>query len=189
MKKALLIIDIQKDYFPGGKMELEEPVKAAENAASLLHAFRQSKETVIHVQHTSYHEGATFFLPNTEGIEIHPLLTPIADEVVIPKNYPNSFKETKLEAYLRTNNITELVICGMMTHICIDTTVRRGSDLYLKMTLAGDACATRKLEYDGEIIPAKIVQATYLASLQRFATVKKTEEILNNLGVFQTSKN
>lgn len=89
---ALLLVDIQNDYFPGGAMELVGPVEAAENARRLLDAFRQQKRRVIHIQHIATRPNATFFLPGTPGAEIHPLVAPLQDEVVLQKHYPNSFR-------------------------------------------------------------------------------------------------
>lgn len=76
MKTALVLIDIQKDYFPGGKRELFMPDAAAEHAEMLLEYFRQNDMDVFHIQHISKKQNAEFFRPDTEGIEIHPLFFP-----------------------------------------------------------------------------------------------------------------
>ena len=99
-ESALLIIDIQNDYFPGGTMTLEGADAAGEKAATLLAAFRARKLPVFHMQHLSVRPGATFFVPGTAGVEIHPCVAPAANEKVIEKNYPNSFRETALETRL-----------------------------------------------------------------------------------------
>jgi nicotinamidase-related amidase len=78
MSTALLIIDIQKDYFPGERMEL-----AGNKAGQALNAFRERSLPVVHIQHVAVHPGATFFLPNTAGAEIHACVAPKAGEVVI----------------------------------------------------------------------------------------------------------
>jgi nicotinamidase-related amidase len=77
MTAALLIIDIQNDYFPGGAMALHEPEAAAANAARLIAAFRQRGRPVVHMQHVSTRPGATFFLSNTPGVEIHAAVRPL----------------------------------------------------------------------------------------------------------------
>jgi nicotinamidase-related amidase len=178
MTKALVIIDIQNDYFRGGKMELVGSEEAAKNASLILEDFRAKNLPVIHVRQESLRPIATFFLPGTEGAEIHQAVKPENDETVIVKNHPNSFKNTELQKLLDSKSITELTLVGMMTHMCIDTTVRAASDLDYQVTLVGDACATRDLEFDGKIVPAAQVQAAYLAAIDgSFATVVATDSI------------
>lgn len=177
MKQALLIIDVQNDYFEGGRMALHQPQKALSNIEKVLAAFRERGLPVIHVQHISSHNG-TFFLPDTEGARIHKNLTPLEDEVLIVKHDPNSFLRTNLADILRENEITGVVICGMMSHMCIDTTVRACYDYGLDVILLDDACATLDLTWNGKTIPAETVHNTFMASLDGvFARVIKTGEL------------
>ncbi len=178
MPQALLLIDIQNDYFPGGAMELVGSELAGERAGKLLAAFRKNSRPVIHVQHISTRAGATFFLPNTFGAEIHRSVAPLAHELVVQKNFPNSFRETQLLEHLRTAKISELVIAGMMTHMCIDTTTRAAADLGFQCVLAHDACATKDLSFNGNTISADHVQTAFLAALNGlFAKVQAVAEI------------
>src|SRR5919109_5148029 len=124
---ALLVIDIQNDYFPGGKMELEGADAAAAHASSIVNRFRRDKLPVIHVRHLSTRPGATFFIPGTEGAEIHAKVKPLAGETVIEKNFPNSFRGTALEKQLRDSGVKNLVVAGMMTHMCVDASVRQAA--------------------------------------------------------------
>lgn len=181
-KTALIIIDIQNDYFPGGTMELVEPEKAALKVKEVLSYFRENKMPVIHVQHIALQEGATFFLPNTKGAEINSIVAPLANEKVITKNYPNSFRDTKLLEYLHENNITNLVFAGMMTDVCIDATVRASMDNGFTNTLITDAVATRDRELNGKVVPASQVNTAFLAGLNAlgglYATVLSSDEFL-----------
>lgn len=178
MKRALLIIDVQNDYFPGGKSELHNPLKALGNIQKVLETFREKKLPVIHVQHINIREGATFFLPNTEGVQIHSKLTPIESEHIIIKHAPNSFLRTNLADIIKSNDITDLVICGMMSHMCIDTTTRACMDYGITVTLLADACATKDLVFNRKAIPAEIVHETFMASLNgMFANVIQTSEL------------
>jgi len=182
MHQALLLIDIQNDYFPGGAMELVRSSEAGMQAGKLLHAFRQKSRPVIHIQHISTRQGATFFLPNTKGADFHESVTPINDETVFQKNYPNSFRETPLLEHLRRQQITQLVIAGMMTQMCIDTTVRAAADLGFQCLLAHDACATKSLSFGGATVPAEHVQTSFLAALNGlFAKVLSVEELCATL--------
>src|ERR1035437_247176 len=117
MNKALIIVDIQNDYFDKGTMTLVGSEQASENARLILDRFRAEGLPVIHIQHIAKSPAATFFLPNTVGAEIHKNVKPLLQEKVIVKHYPNSFRETELLDYLKSNNIRNLVICGMMTHM------------------------------------------------------------------------
>ena len=180
MKKALIIIDIQNDYFKGGANPLIGSIEASINAKSLLKDFREKSLSVIHIQHFSTRTGSTFFIPNTKGVEIHENVMPISGEKVIAKNYPNSFCETDLLDYLKSNNITDLVICGMMTHMCVDATTRAAKEFGFSCVVIGDACATRNLEIQGKNVLASEVQKSFLAALNYFySTVKNTQEYLN----------
>jgi nicotinamidase-related amidase len=182
MKTALLLIDIQNDYFPGGKMELDGPQQAGENAAALLAAFRRLDMPVIHIQHLSQQPGATFFLPGTGGANIHALVAPLANETVIQKNYPSSFRGTALLDHLKEHQIGKLVIAGMMTHMCVDTTTRAAFDLGFAVQLAHDACATRALSFGGVEVAAGDVQIAYMAALDGvFAKVAGTQDIIAGL--------
>ena len=178
MNQALLLIDIQNDYFPGGAMELAGSSEAGAQAGKLLQFFRQKSRPVIHIQHISTRSGATFFLPNTQGVQIHESVTPIENEPVFHKSYPNSFRETPLLEHLRHQKITQLVIAGMMTHMCIDTTVRCAADLGFHCLLAHNACATKDLSFSGVTVPAEHVQTAFLAALNGlFAKVLSVEEV------------
>jgi nicotinamidase-related amidase len=168
MNIALLLIDIQNDYFPGGAMELAGSVEAGQRAAMLLAAFRRTGRPVIHVQHISTRPGATFFLPDTQGAEIHPCVAPQEGETIVRKHFPNSFRETPLLEHLRESKITSLVIAGMMTHMCVDTTTRAAADLGFSCQLAHDACATRALSFGGSTVAAADVQTAFVASLNGF---------------------
>jgi nicotinamidase-related amidase len=178
MPTALLLIDIQNDYFPGGAMELEASREAGERAATLLAAFRGKGLPVIHVQHVSTRPGATFFLPDTAGVQIHDCVAPLAGETVVRKHFPNSFRDTALLDELRSRGITRLVIAGMMTHMCVDTTVRAAFDLGFECRLAHDACATRALSFAGSTVAAADVQKAFIASLNGlFARVQSAAEL------------
>jgi nicotinamidase-related amidase len=178
MTSALLIIDIQNDYFPGGAMALADPDAAAANAAKLLAAYRKKGLPVIHMQHLSVRPGATFFIPGTPGAEIHASVKPLPGETVFQKNFPNCFRETGLLEHLRGAGISNLVIAGMMTHMCVDTTTRAAADLGFACSLAHDACATKALAFNGVEVAAGNVQASYMAGLNGlFAKVLPSAEL------------
>lgn len=182
MTTALLLIDIQNDYFAGGAMALEGMDAAAANASKLLDAFRRRSAPVVHVRHLSVRPGATFFLPGTPGAEIHAAVSPRPGEPVVQKNFPNAFRATPLADVLREAGADTVVIAGAMSHMCIDATTRAAFDLEFRCTVAADACATRALEFEGRRIPAADVHAAFMAALAvPYARVAKTETILGEM--------
>jgi nicotinamidase-related amidase len=162
---ALILVDIQNDYFPGGRNPVVGAEAAARVAKQVLNKAREKREPIIHIQHISLRPNATFFLPDTPGIEIYPLLAPLPDEIVVQKHHPNAFRETRLLDELRSRQISRLFFCGMMTHMCIDTTVRAASDLGFQCVVVGEATATRDLTHGNITVPAAHVQAAFLAGL------------------------
>ena len=177
--QALILVDIQNDYFPGGRLPLVGSEAAALKASKLLNHFRAQKKPVIHIQHIATRPDATFFLPATPGAEIHESVRPQSGELVLQKNYPNSFRDTLLQKELDRLAVKEVLIVGMMTHMCIDSTVRAAFDLGYACTVAHDACATRDLAFNGQEIPAAQVHRCFLAALHGlFAQVKAADDLL-----------
>ncbi len=179
MKECLLLVDLQNDYFPGGRMELVGIDAAAKNAARLLDEFRAAELPVVHVQHVATRPGATFFLPDTDGAQIHARVAPRPGEIVVVKHFPNSFRETELLKTLNASQLDTLVICGAMSHMCIDATTRAAADLGFTCTVAADACAARDLTFGDRVVKAADVHAAFMAALSAaYATVAATEEII-----------
>jgi nicotinamidase-related amidase len=178
MKTALLLIDIQNDYFPGGRMELDGSPEASLRAKELLTLFRDRNLPIFHIQHISKGKGASFFLPDTTGVEIHSNVSPFPGETIIQKNFPNSFRNTNLLAHLKDAEVDQLVICGMMTHMCVDATVRAAFDYGFDCVAIRDACATKGLTFNGDEIPSGKVHGAFLAALgEVYARVCSSGEI------------
>ncbi len=179
MKPALLLIDLQNDYFPGGRLELVGIEPAASRVQTVLLAFRKSGLPIFHVQHVALGQDATFFLPDTTGVEIHTTLQPLPKEPVVKKHFPNSFRKTALLEVLCRAGIEDLVICGAMSHMCIDATTRAAFDYGLRCQVIHDACATRNLTFEGLEVPAAQVHGAFMAALRaRYAQVLSLEEFL-----------
>lgn len=180
MEQALIIIDVQQEYFPGGKLELFEPEKALGQIQKVLRLFRMMEWPVFFIRHVSTQENASIFLPGTAGVELHPELTPPHEgETVLDKHLPNSFLGTGLREYLIAQNVQRLVVCGMMTHMCIDTTVRAAQNDDFRVTLLEDACAGTPLKWGNTLVPYPLVNAVMMASINgTFAAVEKTDLFL-----------
>lgn len=179
MTTGLVLIDIQNDYFKGGGLTLVGIEEAAHNCRRLLEHFRKLNLPIFHVQQLSLQAGAPLFVPYTKGCEIHDLVKPQANETLVIKHYPNSFRETILQNALQKAHVTHLVVCGAMSHMCVDTTVRAAFDLGYVCTLISDACATRDLEFAGKKIAAADVHASFMSALSYpFATTLTTQQFL-----------
>jgi nicotinamidase-related amidase len=177
MSRALVVVDIQRDYFPGGRMPLHEPEAAAAKAGQVLDAFRAAGDLVVHVQHQSP-EGAPFLEAGTPGAEIMAPVEPAGDEPVVRKTEPNAFLGTNLEQRLRDADADEVVVVGMMTSMCVDATTRAGADLGFAMTVVADACAAPGLSHGGRDVAAEDVHAAFIAALgQGYATVADAEDL------------
>lgn len=167
-KEALLLIDIQNIYFTPGPLLLHKPRETAKNARVILKKFRSEGKTVIHVKHN-------FKMFS----DINKLVYPIDGEKIIYKEYPSSFLGTDLKEYLDEQKIEKIVVVGMMSHMCVDTTIRACQDYGYEVLVIADACTTKSLKYGNEVVPAKLVQAAYMASLDgMFAKVVNMKEYL-----------
>lgn len=179
---ALLIIDMQNDYFDGGKNPLVGSFKAVGKAKEILSLFRMNDLKIIHIRHITKRLNVDFFMPDTKGSEIHDAVKPHNNEKVIIKHSPNSFIDTELQDYLNDNEIGELVVCGMMTHICVDSTVRAAKDFGFNTTVISDACATKKLIFNEIQLDANVVNNVFLSAFKGYyAHVVNAQEYISGL--------
>ena len=182
MKTGLILVDIQNDYFAGGRMELVGMDAASTTAKELLTFFREHQWPTFHIQHVAIRQGATFFLPDTKGVEIHESVKPHPEDPVIQKHYPNSFRETPLLNKLKDTGVESVVICGAMSHMCIDATTRAAADFGFNCTVIHDGCATRNLDFGEKKVLADDVHASFMAALSAaYAKVMSCKEFLSRI--------
>ena len=172
-KHAIIVVDLQNEYLPSGKLPLAGIDSALANAARVIADARSSGNTVIHIRHESTDVDAPFFAPGSNAVQIHPTVAPMDGEPVVVKNYPNSFLKTELKQILDAQGTEEVTIVGAMSHMCIDATTRAASDFGYKATVVHDACATRDLEFGGQVVPAAQVHSAMMSALA-FAYAKVT---------------
>jgi nicotinamidase-related amidase len=179
-KQALIVVDIQNDYFPGGKWILEGADAAADNAARIIEAARHNGDLVIHIRHETPAKDAPFFVPGTTGAELHVKTMNRADETVLVKHFMNPYRETPLKTILDSHGIENVTVVGNMSHMCIDAVTRASDDFGFKVTVIHDACATHELEFNGKKVPASHVHAAFMAALQfGYAKVVSTQAFLS----------
>lgn len=162
---ALLVIDVQNFYFPGGRSELVEPEKAAEKAAVAISEARETGNPVIFIQHKS-----------AAGMEINKTVEPLSGEKIFVKEEVNSFLGTGLKDHIDGLSIDTLVICGMQTQMCVEAAVRAAHDFGYTVILLHDACATRNLKFGDREVSAADVHASTLATLKSYSAVLSVAE-------------
>ncbi|MFZ6046967.1 cysteine hydrolase family protein [Pseudomonas sp. CR3202] len=182
-KQAVIVVDIQNDYFPGGLWTLNGVQGAADNAARVIEGARKAGDLVVHIRHEFTSQEAPFFRPGSEGAQIHPKVQNNPDEHVVLKNFVNAFRETELKAVLDRNGVEKVTIVGNMSHMCVDGITRAAADYGYQATVIHDACATRDLEFNGRVVPADQVHAAFMAALAfAYAKVVSTDEYLAQQG-------
>lgn len=180
MKQAFIVIDVQNDYFPNGKYSLTNTDVALQNTLKLQQYCRVKRLPIYYIQHIKSDPNANFFVKGSHGAKIHRSLLPIyPHEYIIPKIFPNSFYQTDLQQKLKQENIEQLVICGMMSHMCVDSTTRMACELDYQPILIHDACTTRDLEFNGKIISAQTVHNSFMSALKNFANVISYNEFID----------
>lgn len=161
-------------------MELVGMTEASLKAKDLLSHIRERGLPTFHMQHISAGPKASFFIPRTDGVEIHDNVKPLPEEGVIQKHYPNSFRETGLLDELQKSGVEEVVICGAMSHMCIDATTRAAADYGFKCVVVHDSCAAMDLQFQGHTIPANQVHGSFMAALGfAYASVVGLKEFLS----------
>jgi nicotinamidase-related amidase len=176
--RAVLVIDLQNEYFPSGKLPLVGIEAATANAARVIADARAKGVPGIHVRHEAARPDAPVFTPGTPNVQIHASVAPVEGEALIVKHFPNSFRETPLQALLEEGGVRELTIVGAMSHMCIDAGTRAAADLGYAVTVVHDACATRDLVFGEQTVPAAQVHAAFMSALGSYATLSTTEALL-----------
>ncbi|HBD95816.1 MAG: hypothetical protein A2015_01840 [Spirochaetes bacterium GWF1_31_7] len=142
-KSALLVIDIQNDYFNGGKYALANSEEASVKAQELLQFYREKGHTIVHIKHINKGLVVPFFAENSDGAKIHKNVTPLDDEKVITKYVVDSFSDTDLDDFLKSKKITDMVVCGMQTNVCVQTASLTGQKKGYNLSVVHDAVAAR----------------------------------------------
>lgn len=178
-KRGLIVVDLQNEYLPTGKLPLSGIEAAAANAARVIADARNKRMPVFHIRHEFANGEAPAFVPGTVGVEIQPAVAPVGDEPVIVKNHINAFRQTDLKQQLDARGVEEVVVVGAMSHMCVDAVVRAAADMGYPVTVLHDACATLDLAFGEVTVPASQVHAAMMAAFAfGYGTVKSADEYL-----------
>lgn len=166
MKSALLVIDVQNDMFTMDN-ELYRPDDLLNVIRNLISKARKAGSPVIYVQHNS--DRGERFRNGTEGWKVHSKIAPMDGDHIIQKKTPDSFYMTNLKDVLETEHVEKLVICGIQSELCVDTTTRAANSLDFDVTLVRDGHSTfdrntqgsaKIVEYENEVLNGWFAQVT-----------------------------
>jgi nicotinamidase-related amidase len=177
MKKseALIVIDVQNGMFS----DPDNPVFRGDHLISvikrLIRYFRNQKIPIIYIQHNG--ASGSPLEKSSDGWKIRQEIKPKNSDIVIQKNTPNSFLDTDLKSILNELKAQDLIICGLQSELCIDTTCRQAKAFGYNVTLVKDAHST----FNTELLPAEKIWAHHNSVLgDWFVTVKESSEIIPN---------
>ena len=177
---GLIVVDLQNEYLPTGKLPLTGIEAAAANAARVIAYARQQGMPVFHIRHEFANNEAPVFVPGTDGVNIQASVAPASGEPVIVKNHINAFRETDLKQQLDARGVEEVIVVGAMSHMCIDAVVRAAADMGYAVTVLHDACATLDLEFNGVTVPAAQAHAAAMAAFAfAYGSVISTDKYLS----------
>lgn len=177
--RAIIVVDLQNEYLPSGKLPLVGIEGAVSNAARIIDAARSGNDILIHVRHESPTADAPVFAMGSDNVKTIAAVAAWDGETVIVKQYPNAFRETALKAMLDEKAVDEVVVIGAMSHMCIDATSRAAADFGYSVTVVHDACATRDVEFGDRIVQAADVHAAYMSALRwAYGKVVSSDEFL-----------
>lgn len=180
-KRALIVIDVQNEYFTG-LLPVSYPPNTLPNVLMAIAKAQQSNIPVVIVQHTLTTPDAKAFVRNSGGWELLDEIKNISFDHYIEKNFPSSFVGTDLEAWLRANGIDTVVISGYMTQFCCDTTARYAYHLGFNVEFLSDATATLAFENNaGKVTAQELHRAILVVQASRFSNVMGTDEWIDTL--------
>lgn len=176
MKRALLVIDVQNEYFTG-KLPISYPQNSLERITRVMDAAEQAKIPIVMVQHSASRPDSATFRRESQAWELHPEVAGRSYDILIEKHLPGSFTNTQLETWLREHEIDSVVVSGYMTQMCCDTTARQAMHLGFGVEFLSDATGTLAFTNNaGKVSAEELHQAVLVTQQAGFSEVLPTEE-------------
>ncbi len=180
-KRALLVIDVQNEYFTG-KLPVTYPAGSLSNVFSAMDAARAHSVPVVAIQHAAPQPDSSVFRKGSKEWELHPEMASRPHDVLIHKSLPGSFTETQLEAWLRERGVETVVISGYMTQMCCDTTARQAMHLGFGVEFLSDATGTLDVQNEaGKVSGEELHRAILVTQQMRFSEVLPTSDWIKRL--------
>lgn len=167
MKRALLVIDVQNEYFTG-KLPVTYPSKSLDNILQVMDIAEQRGIPIIVVRHAHPQEDSPIFRKGSKEWELHPEVAKRHYDLLVDKNLPGSFTNTELESWLRNRDIDTLVISGYMTQMCCDTTARQALHLGFSVEFLSDATGTLAFNNNAGVATAEEIHRVILVAQDTF---------------------
>ncbi|MCF8043351.1 MAG: cysteine hydrolase [Desulfarculaceae bacterium] len=181
MTRALLVIDVQMEYF-SGMLPISHPAGSLERILEAMDAAATHKMPVVVIQHQAATPDAPVFAPGGPGVELHPQVAARPRSVLITKQLPGSFTGTALGGWLLEQDVDTVTICGYMTQMCCDTTSRQAFHRGLSVEFLSDATGTLDMANDaGQVSAEQLHRAILVTQAARFAKVLTTQEWIASL--------
>lgn len=181
MKRALLVIDVQEEYF-SGKLTVTYPPESLENILKAMDTAQDQEIPIIIVQHTATAENAETFVKGTPGWELITEVSKRPYDHLVEKTLPGSFTGTDLERWLRERDIDTVTISGYMSQMCCDTTARQAFHRGFKVEFLSDATGTLKVSnYAGKVTGEELHRAILVTQALRFSEVLNTADWMARL--------
>lgn len=181
MKRVLLVIDVQNEYF-NGKLPVTYPEGSFSNILKAMDGAAAHQIPSIIIQHTASNPSSSTFVKGSLAWQIHPAVLLKPHLATVEKNLPGSFTGTDLEEILKKDAIDTITICGYMTQMCCDTTARQAFHLGYQVELLSDATGTLDIANEaGQVKAEELHRAILVTQAMRFSKVMSTEEWLNKL--------
>lgn len=183
MSEALLVIDVQNEYFTG-KLPVTYPHGSIVAILQAMDAAHAARIPVVVIQHANRASGAASFGPGTTGWELYPDVKKRPHDVLIEKTLPGSFTGTALDAWLKEHTITSVTIAGYMTQMCCDTTARQAFHRGYTVKFLSDATGTLSITNSAGAVSAEELHRAILVTQQmRFSQVMTTQEWISSLAI------
>ena len=184
MRRALLVIDVQNEYFTG-KLPVSHPAGSLDNMLRAMDAAHEQKIPVVVIQHTAKAADSPVFKKGSPEWELHEEIKKRPHDLLIEKNLPGSFTGTTLELWLRERDIDTVVISGYMTQMCCDTTARQAFHFGFSVEFLSDATGTLSFTNNaGSVTAEELHRAILLTQAMRFSKVIETKEWVSSLKVY-----
>lgn len=183
MKRALLVIDVQNEYFPGGAMPITYPEDSLGRITDAMDGAAEAGVPIVLLQHESDAPDAKAFVKGSKGWQLKGEVDVRKRSAVIPKNLPGAFSGSQLEPWLRQNGVDTVVIAGYMTQMCCDTTAREAAQRGFGVEFLSDATGTLdQSNAAGQVNAADLHRAILVTQQSRFSKVLSTDAWIESLG-------
>ena len=180
-KRALLVIDVQNEYFTG-KLPITYPEGSLANVLSAMDSAHEHGVPVVIIQHASPQPDAPVFRKGSKEWDLHSEVAARPHDVLIHKSLPGSFTGTELETWLRDRGVETVVIVGYMTQMCCDTTARQAMHLGFGVEFLSDGTGTLAIKNDaGAVSDEELHRAILVTQQMRFSRVMKTGDWIKQL--------